>query len=137
VSPLVGDQSTEHDGLRLHGLVARAALRVQEPQKLLQSAGVGGVPKESAVAAHVHQILGLELLEVVRKSRAGNPELALDIADDQAVRVRGKQQLHDAEPRLGSHGGKHVSISRHLVGITFTGPWSHISMIAEIWNPVK
>jgi hypothetical protein len=74
---------------------------------------------------------------VVRKRGIGNLKFFLNLAHHEAVGMGAKQQLHDAEPRLGSHGGKHVSISRHLVGITFTGPWSHISMIAEIWNPVK
>ena len=36
------------------------------------------------------------------------PVSCLDVADDEAVRVGGQEQAHDAEPRLGAERGEHV-----------------------------
>src|SRR5271169_7020545 len=74
---------------------------------------------------------------MMRKGRAGDLELVLNLADDQALRVSGKQQLHDAQPRLGSHGGKHVGIASDAfaVGSNFAGNANHISIIPEIRMP--
>jgi hypothetical protein len=49
--------------------------------------------------------------------------------------VRRKQQLHDAQPGLGSDRGEHVGIPGHLIGILASS--SHISIFAETWTLVK
>src|ERR1700683_2386055 len=54
------------DGLRLNGLVTRAALRVEKAQQILECVRIGRVPKERPLAAHTHQILVLEFLEMMR-----------------------------------------------------------------------
>ena len=51
-----------------------------------------------------------QLVEMVRKRRIGDIQFFLNLADHQALGMRGEQQLHDAQPRLGSHGGEHVGV---------------------------
>src|ERR1700733_1622451 len=55
------------NGLGFDGLVAGAALGVEKTKKLFQRLGVGGVPEKRALAAHLDQLLILELFQVVRK----------------------------------------------------------------------
>lgn len=51
--------------------------------------------------------------------------------------MRRQQELHDAQTRFRSHGGKHIRVSRDLAGVRLGGGVLHISIIAEIWNDVK
>ena len=44
-----------------------------------------------------------------------NVEFLLNLADHQSVGMRRQQQLHNAQPRLGSHGRKHVGILGDLL----------------------
>ena len=53
-------------------------------------------------------------------------EFAADFADDHAFGMRRKQQPHDAQPRLGTHGGEHIGEAGDLC--------FHISIILEIQN---
>src|ERR1035438_10745771 len=48
--------------------------------------------------------------------------------------MRGEQQLHDAQARLGAHGGKHVGVAGDAlaVGAGLAGGACHISIILEI-----
>ena len=64
-------------------------------------------------------------------------KLRLDIAYDQTVGMRGQQQLHDSKARFGAHGGKHVSVLCHLLRAFLRGCCWHISILAEISNPVN
>ena len=109
-----------------------ALLRVQhsayrKPSSSCKRLGVGRVPEERALAPHLHQVLVLELFQMMRKGRSGNPQLALDVAHDQAVRMRRKQKLHDAQPRLRPHRREHIGVFGNV----------HISMLVEIWNCVN
>src|SRR5204863_9974720 len=82
----------------------------------------------------------LQLVQMMRQRRIRNVELNADIADDQALGMRGEQKLHDAQPGLGSHRRKHVRVTRNLFGIVFSLGSRHtntsviISMILEIWT---
>src|SRR5271155_3326104 len=116
----------------LHGFVAGAALGVEELEQSLQSAGVGDVAEEGAVSFDADEILGFEFVEVMGQGGVGDFELLLNFADDQTLGMGGEQQLHDAQARLGSYGGKHVGVLGNLLG-GFPGPgYFHISRIAEI-----
>jgi len=48
--------------------------------------------------------------------------------------MRREQQLHNAEPRLGPHRGKHARKSCDMVIVIFGA--IHSSIIAEIWTIV-
>ena len=80
---------------------------------------IGGVPEKRAFAAYLDKIFVLELFQMMRERGVGNAQFALNLADHQAVGMRGKEQLHDAEPRLGSHGGEHIGVSGDLFGSFF------------------
>jgi hypothetical protein len=67
----------------------------------------------------------------------GNVEFLLDFADDQAIGMRGQEQLHDAQPGLGSHRREHIRVSDNLFGGLLRGERIHISIIAEIRFLVK
>ena len=66
--------------------------------------------QKRALALDAHQVLILELVKMVRKRGGGDLEIVLNLADDKTLGMRGEQQLHDAQPRLSAHGGKHVGI---------------------------
>ena len=38
---------------------------------------------------------------------------AQGLVNNEPVRMRGQQQLHNAEPRLDAHGGKHIRVFRN------------------------
>src|ERR1700674_1791011 len=73
---------------------------------------------------------------MVRKRGAGNLELILNLADHEPFGVGGEQQLHNAQPRLDAHGGKHVGVTGDAVAVRsgLAGSASHISIILEIWT---
>jgi len=85
------------DLVRLDGFRASAAFRKQERQQLLQRSGVGGVPEETALAAHIDHAFVLQLLQVMRKIRSADSQFRLDLSGDHAFRMRGEQKLRDAE----------------------------------------
>src|SRR5579859_402877 len=85
-----------NNALRFEGLVAGAAFGVEELQQFLQGLGVGGVAQKRAFAFHVDQILGAQLVEMMREGRVGDFEFVLNFSDHQSLRMRRKQQLHDA-----------------------------------------
>jgi len=112
--------------------ISSAALGIKKTQQLLQRSGIGRVSQKGTFPLHTHQVLILEFFEVVGKSRIWDVQLFLYIADYKPVRVRGKQQLHDSQPRLGPHGGQHVREFGDLIqGLPVLWP-RHISIIAEI-----
>ncbi len=102
----------KHDVLELDGLVAGCSTsrRRGNCKQFLQSGRVGGVSKEGAFALDFNQAFILQLVEMVGERGVGDFEFTLNLADDQAFRMGGEQQLHDAESRLGSHGGKHIGV---------------------------
>ena len=67
---------------------------------------------------------------MMRKRRAWNVQLAADLADYHAVRMRGKKKLHDAQPWLGSHRGEHIGVPDDLFRIGLLA--GHISIIVEL-----
>jgi hypothetical protein len=75
---------------------------------------------------------------MMRQCGIGDAELFLDLAYYHASRMSGKQELHDAQSRLGPHGRKHVGIPCDSLSLSpafcFAG---HISIIPEIANNVK
>src|SRR5579864_4183700 len=86
-----------NNALRFEGLVAGTAFGIEELQQFLQDFGVGGVTQKRAFAFHVDEILGAQLVEMMREGRVGNFEFVLDLADHQSFRMGRKQQLHDAQ----------------------------------------
>src|ERR1700687_1595398 len=60
----------------------------------------------------------------------------LDLADHQAVRMRGQQQLHDSKSRFRSNGREHVGVARDLLGAVLRAN-CHVSILAEIAIAVK
>ena len=99
------------------GLVARAALGVQETEQFLQNGGVGGVPQKGAFAAYRDQILILELFQVVRQRGGRNVQFALDLANHHAIRMRGQKRAQDPQARLRTQRREHVRIARRTVRV--------------------
>src|ERR1035438_2779770 len=64
---------------------------------------------------------------MMRQVGGRDPQLFLNLPHHHAARMGGKQKLHDAQARFGSHGGEHV-------GIAGDPPLFHISIIMETWN---
>jgi hypothetical protein len=122
---------------RLERFVARTTFGVEELQQLLQGLRVRPVTQKRAFPADFNETLGLQLFEMMRKSRGGDVEFVLDLADDKAIGMRGEQKLHDAETWLCAHGGEHVSEASDLIGTSLDGSSAHASIIAEIPNVVK
>jgi len=77
-------------------LISGAALGIKETQQLLQCSGIRGVPQKGALPLDTHEVLILELFEVVGKSRIRDIQLLLDVADYKTFGMRGKQHLHDS-----------------------------------------
>src|SRR5262249_10849837 len=99
-----------------------------------QRPSIGGVPEESAVPAHLHEVLVFKLFQVMRESRIRNADLALNFTDHKAVRMSGQEQPYNSEPGLRSHRRKHVGIFRDLLGASLVLDAGHISRVAEIWK---
>src|SRR5258708_29554393 len=95
--------------------------------------------QKRALALDSHQIFLFKLVKMVRKRGARDVELVLNLGDHESLRVRGKQQLHDEQPRLGAHGRKHIGVARDTLAVRpkLVGGTDHISIILEIWIPVK
>src|ERR1035437_2683369 len=108
-----------NDGFRLHGLVPGAAFGIEEAEEFLQRSGVGGASQKGACPCHRDEFLVLELVEMVREVGRRNPQFFQDLSDHHPVGMGGKQKLHDAQARFGSHGGEHVGVARDLFRILF------------------
>jgi hypothetical protein len=122
-------------GLGLHGLVARAALRVKETQKFLQRFRIRAVPEKCALAPNLHQPLVLEFFQMMREGRTRNAQLFLDFPHDQAAAMSGVKKLRNAKPGFGSPGREHAGVAGHLCGVfPALGNRTNISMIAETSN---
>src|SRR5260370_32790079 len=100
--------------LRLDSLISGAALGVKKAQQFLERAGVGRIPQERAFPADGHQVFVLEFFQVVGQSGARNLKLAPNLANHHSFRMSREQEPHDAEPRLGAHGGEHVGEADNL-----------------------
>src|SRR5437660_2152354 len=123
-----------NDVARTHGLVARAALGVEEAQDLFERFGIGGVPKERTLAGDADEVFVAQFVEMVGESGIGDVEFLLDFADHKALGMRLQQELHDAQAGFGAHGREHIRVTGDLVGRELA---RHISIIAEIWDGVK
>jgi len=123
-----------NDVARTHGLVARAALGVEEAQDLFERFGIGGVAKERTLAGDADEVFVAQFVEMVGESGIGDVEFLLDFADHKALGMRLQQELHDAQAGFGAHGREHIRVTGDLVGRELAG---HISIIAEIWDAVK
>lgn len=94
----------------IHRPVARAALRVEESEQLLQRGRVGAVADERAFALSEYKLVVLQLFEMVRQRGARDAGLDLDLADDEPVGMGGQQESHDAQPGLCAERGEHVRV---------------------------
>src|SRR5207249_4329844 len=70
---------------------------------------------------------------MVRQSGIGDIEFFLYLADDEPIGMSGQEELHDAEPGLGAHGGEHVGVFGDLLGGFLSSDGCHISIVAETW----
>lgn len=75
---------------------------------MLKRVEIGGVAKEGAFALHSDEIFGFQFIEMMGERGIGDVKLFLDFSYHEALGMGGEQQLHDAQARLGAHGGKHV-----------------------------
>src|ERR1700745_2964135 len=123
-----------NDVARTHGLVARAAIGIEEAQDLFERFGIGGVAKERTLAGDADEVFVPQFIEMVGESGIGDVEFLLDFADHEAFGMRLQQELHDAQAGFGAHGREHIRVTGDLVGGELAG---HISIIAEIWDGVK
>src|SRR5690349_4814991 len=73
----------------------------------------------------------------MRESGIGNLQFSLDVPDDQSLRMRRQEQLHDPQPRLRAHRREHICILRHRLRPLLVGSTFHISIFAEIWLDVN
>jgi len=105
--------ATLQNFLWLEGLISRTTFRVKEPKELLKCVGICRVSKEGTLTLHLDKPLVSKFVEVMGKGRIWNIELLLNFSDYEPVRMRGQQQLHNAEPRLDAHGGKHIRVFRN------------------------
>src|SRR5579864_5363886 len=74
---------------------------------------------------------------MMRKSRSGDVELDLNLADNEAFGMRAEQKLHNAQARLDAHRREHVGKAGNLVRIEPGGSGGHSSIVAEIRKTVK
>jgi hypothetical protein len=98
-----------NDGFGFHRTAAGAAFRKKKPQQVLQHLCVRCVPQEFLIAPDGHQTFLFELFEMMRKGGSCNIQFALNVADNEALRVGCQQKLHNAQPGFGSHSGQHIS----------------------------
>ena len=106
-----------HDLFRLECLVACAALGVEETQEFLKSVGVRRVPQKRALRCTLTRPSFFSLSRWWESVELGMSSSSWISPDHQTLRVCREQQLHDAQPRLGPHRGKHVGIPGHLIGV--------------------
>jgi len=78
----------------------------------------------------------------MRERGSRNTQLAADIADHHALRMRRQQHAHDTQPRPGPHRSEHVGKAGDFVLCRFGG---HVSIILQLskkhrkrieWRPV-
>jgi hypothetical protein len=125
-----------NDPFRSHGFVASTTFGIQELEQFLESAGICGIAEKGTLSLNMDEVFGFELIEMMRQRGIRNIKLLLDLTDYKSFRMGGEQQLHDPQARLRTHGGEHVRIPGHLLGV-FRSSSSHVSIIAEIWIHVK
>ena len=127
----------------LQRFVSRAAFGIQKLQNFLERFGVGRVAQERAFALHADQVFIFQLVEVMRERGIRDIQFSLNVADDEAFRMRREEHLHDAQARLSAHGGKHVGVLGDALAIflglgdEFRLGGGHISIFAAIWVGVK
>ena len=119
-----------HDRFGGDRLISRAAFLVQKTEHFTQCIRVRRVPKKRSRTAHIHQPHLPQFFQMMRKGGRRNAQILLNLSRHHARGVRGEQQAHDLQARLGADGGKTVGAASDQQGIGFL----HISMIAEIWK---
>jgi len=76
------------DFLGLDGFVPSAALGVEKPEQFLQGVSICPIANECLFPLCCHDVVVLQLLEMMGERRAANTDLCLDFVDDHAVWVR-------------------------------------------------
>jgi hypothetical protein len=110
------------------GAISRAAFVVEKAEHFAERVGAGRVPKECAGAAYANEADLAELFQMMGKSRSGDVEFILNFACDHTRGVRGEEQAHDLQPRLGAESREAVGGAGNEERIRL----GHISIIAEI-----
>jgi hypothetical protein len=122
---------------RLYGLIPSAAFRVKKLQQFLQSVSVRRIAQERTLALDLHESFILKFVQVMGQRGIWDVQLGLDLADGQAVRMSGQQQLHNAQSWFRANRREHIGISSHLLSILLRRDCYHSSIVAEIWMVVN
>jgi hypothetical protein len=101
----------------LYSLIPGAAFRVKELQQFLQSVSVRRIAQESTLALDLYKSFILKFVQVMGQRGIGNVQLGLNLADSQAVRMSGQQQLHDPQSWFRANRREHIGISSHLLSV--------------------
>src|ERR1035437_2470515 len=99
------------DLLRLHFLFACAAFGIEKNQQFLKGFRIGRVPKECALAAHLDEVLMLQLFEVMGKRAGRYLQLTPDLAHNQPFRMSAQEKAHDPQTRLRPYCREHIGVA--------------------------
>jgi hypothetical protein len=110
------------------GAISRAAFVIEKAKHFAERVGACGVPKKRASTAYANEADLAEFFEMVRKCGRGDVEFILNFACDHTRGVRGEEQAHDLQPRLGAESRESVGGAGNEERIRL----GHISIIAEI-----
>jgi hypothetical protein len=97
---LLGPAHFEHSLSRYDSRI-RAALRKQKRQEILEHIWVCRVAEKTSFALDVHQILVLELLQVMGNRGRLHSKFVLNLAGHHPVRVGSKKMVDNPEAWLG------------------------------------
>src|SRR6476659_5765297 len=92
------------DSPRLDGAIARATLGVQKAEEFLERLRVRAIADERFFTLGGDELVVLEFFQVMGERRSGDAGFGLDVADDEAVGMRGEQESDDAQPRFRAQG---------------------------------
>jgi hypothetical protein len=106
-----------NDVTRLYSLIPSAAFRVKELQQFLQRVSVRRIAQERALALDLHKSFILKFVQVMGQRGIWDVQLGLNLADSQAVRMSGQQQLHNPQSWFRANRREHISVSSHLLSV--------------------
>ena len=89
-------------------MVSFATVCVEVIEKFLEGGRVGAIPQESALASDLDQVFVFKFVEMVGEVGVGNAKLRLQLACDEPLRVRLKEELDNAEAGFCTESGEPV-----------------------------
>jgi hypothetical protein len=106
-----------NDVTGFYSLIPSAAFRVKELEQFLQSVCVRRIAQERTLALDLHESFIFKFVQVMGQRGIWDVQLSLNLADSEAVRMSGQQQLHDPQPWFHANRREHIGISGHLLGV--------------------